>query len=138
MCTLEKVPCLCTPKGKSTMDVEKHEAVHKLETSYINVHIWNVNMYMYYVCKWKLHIYVCEVEIGNRNPIYKCVQINKTYITYTMCKIYKHIWSKPHYRNTGITNLTIFTEIWCSHGCTTDGLVDAHKQNTQMNTKVTC
>ena len=49
--------------------------------------------------------------------------------------MYKCIWSKSHCGNTGITHLTIFTEIWCSHGCTTDGLVDAHEQDIQMDTK---
>ena len=53
-----------------------------------------------------------------------------------MHKIYKCIWSKSHCGNTGITYLTIFTEIWCSHGCTIGRPVDAHEQDIQMDTKV--
>ena len=35
---------------------------------------------------------------------------------------------KSHYRNSGVTRFIIFTEIWCSHGCATDGIIDAHEQ----------
>ena len=81
------------------------------------------------------YIYACKVEIGNENPIYKCVQMDKTYSTFIIHKIFKLIWSKSHYSNTGIKNLTIFTEIWCSHGCTTERLVDACEQDIQIDTK---
>ena len=33
-----------------------------------------------------------------------------------------------HYRNSGVTNLIIFTENWCSHGCATDGPAGTHEQ----------
>ena len=42
--------------------------------------------------KWKLH--------------------TKTYILYTQCvKIYKHIWSKSHYGNSGMTSFIILQKI---------------------------
>ena len=58
-----------------------------------------------------------------------------TYTIYTMSKIYKQIWNKSHYRNSGVTSFIIFTENWCSHGCAIDGLVDACEQDFQMDTE---
>ena len=52
-----------------------------------------------------------------------------------MCKIYKHIWIKSHYGNSGVSSFITFTENWCSHGCAKDGHVDAHEQDIQMDTK---
>ena len=60
--------------------------------------------------------------------------VKKHVTIYTMCKIYKHIWIKSHYRNSGVTSFITFTENWCSHGCAKDGHVDAHEQDIKMDT----
>ena len=57
-----------------------------------------------YACKWKIHIYI-HME---------------------MCT--SGVWNNSNHGNSGVTNFIIVTENWCSHGCITDRLVDAHEQ----------
>ena len=82
-----------------------------METSYMNV------------SRWKLHIQMH----ANGKLTYKCAQIQNQ-VNYIQCMKFISVYESISLQSSGDTVFIIFAEYWCSHGCTTDGPVDACEQ----------
>ena len=104
-----------------------------METSYINVHIWNVHMYMhangnfiYMNTKWKLEMETPYINVHKwiKHILHtQCIKVISTYGANHIMEILE-----PQI-------LLFFFEILCSHVCATDRLVDACEQDILMDTK---